>query len=98
MREEFEKNDNMPSKSELKRQAKLRAEEAKASEAKAEQNYQQQKKNLCQPFFDDPQEFITKFYLGDTGRTQLFQFQLLTTMVNIQKSLEQLISVLKSRK
>jgi len=94
----YEKDDDMPSDTELKRLAKQRAKIAEEIAAKKEQDYQQEKKNLCQPFFDNPIEFITRAYLNDKGRTQFYQFQLLTTLVKIQQSLEQLISVLKARK
>ncbi len=94
----YEKNNDMPSDTELKRLAKQKAKKAEEIAAKTERDYQQEKKNLCQPFFDDPIEFITKAYLNDKGRTQFYQFQLLTTLVKIQQSLESLISVLKARK
>ncbi len=91
-----EENDDMPSDAELKRTQKENEQKAREREAKKEQDYQEEKKNLCQPFFDKPVEFITRAYLDDKGRTQFYQFQLLTTLVKIQQSLEQLISVSKS--
>lgn len=94
MREEFEKDDDMPSDTQLKRQAKQRAEEAKASEAKKERDYQEEVANLLKPFFDDPIDFINRFYLNDRGREQERWYLLLMSLTQIKQALNDVVEQL----
>jgi len=89
-----EENNDMPSDSELKRRQKENEQKAREREAKTERDYQEEVKNLLKPFFDNPIDFLNRFYLNDRGREQERWYLLLISLTQIKQALNDVVEQL----
>ncbi|MBA7606877.1 hypothetical protein ES703_14028 [subsurface metagenome] len=94
MREEFKRDDDMPSAAEIKRRQKENEQKAREREAKKERDYQGEVKDLLKPFFDNPIDFINRFYLNDRGREQERWYLLLISLTQIKQALNDVVEQL----